>query len=43
MPEYKILTTNKFEKDVINSIRRNLDIGLLKSNLDSHEETGSLP
>lgn len=43
MPEYKILTTNKFEKDVIKCIRRNLDIGLLKSIVDSLEETGSLP
>ena len=43
MPGFKILTTNKFEKDVVKCIRRNLDIGLLKSIVESLEETGTLP
>jgi mRNA interferase YafQ len=43
MPKFKIRTTNKFEKDVIKCIRRNLDIELLRSVVKSLEETGSVP
>jgi len=43
MPVFKIRTTNKFEKDVIKCIRRNLDIELLRSVVKSFEETGSVP
>ncbi len=43
MPKFKIRTTNKFEKDVIKCVRRNLDVGLLKKIVSSLEETGSLP
>jgi mRNA interferase YafQ len=43
MLKFKIQTTNKFEKDVIKCVRRNFDIGLLKTIVSSLEETGTVP